>query len=165
MKLYFKDPKHTGKTFLNPHFYWLSKESRVQHLHQTNPPGCTFSSFTLSAVHFTIQVQPELQLHRTALNCLERDKSQLILNSWQIFYWWHINIIAIIAYKHSSEMLEIAGHKFGLAVERINKNYLTELGSVKFCSVFHKKDNILKLQLDWKVLILSLNTSIFQDPT
>lgn len=37
-------------------------------------------------------------------------------------------------------MLEIAGHKFGLAVERINKNYLTELGSVKLLySVFHKK--------------------------
>lgn len=63
-------------------------------------------------------------------------------------------------------MLEIAGLKFSLAVETINKNYLTELGSVKLLySVFHKKDNILKLQLDWKVLILSLNTSIFQDPT
>lgn len=36
-------------------------------------------------------------------------------------------------------MLEIAGLKFSLAVERINKNYLTELGIVKFCSVFHKK--------------------------
>lgn len=83
MKLYFKDPKHTGTTFLNPHFYWLNwKQSST--LHQSNLLGCTFSSFTLSAVYFSIQVQmqSEQQLHRTALNFLERDKSQLILNSW-----------------------------------------------------------------------------------
>lgn len=89
MNLYFKDPIHTGKTslnphfgktFLNPHFYWLKwKQSSV--LHQSNLLGCTFSSFT---AHFSIQVQQhsEQQLHRTALNFLERDKSQLILNSW-----------------------------------------------------------------------------------
>lgn len=140
MKLYFKDPKHTGKTLLKSSFLLTQKKAEFNTCTRQTPPGCTFSSFTLSAVHFTIQVQPELQLPRTALNCLERDKSQLILNSWQIFYWWHINIIAIIAYKHSSEMLEIAGLKFSLAVERINKNYLTELGSVKLLySVFHKK--------------------------
>lgn len=46
-------------------------------------------------------------------------------------------------------MLEITGLKLGLAVEQINKKYLTELGIGKLYSVFHTKTTFFKLQLDW----------------
>lgn len=56
-------------------------------------------------------------------------------------------------------MLEITGLKFGLAIEQISKNYLTEHGIVKLYSVFHKKTTFCELQLDWKELKLSLHAS------
>lgn len=143
MNLYFKDPKQTGKTSLNPHFYWL-KRKQSSTLHQSNLFGCTLSSFTLSAVHFSIQVQqqPEQQPHRTALNCLERDKSQLILNSWQTrgrYFTDDTSTLLPLLHINTVKCLKLQELKFGLAVERINKNYLTEPGIVKLCSVFYKK--------------------------